>query len=104
MRYLAGWYTAFGDVLELVRSTDDALAIFGPGEAIRLEFDVPDGDDGPPPGGRRRLVLESDGWCKDMDLYTATNETLEPIPRAGALTEAASALNARANVRREWGI
>lgn len=104
MRYLAGHYTRFGDVLPLVRSTDDALAIFGPGEAVRLEFAVPDDDAGPPAGGTRRLVLEAHGWCKDMDLYTDTNETLEPLPGRRENAGPARALQERYNVRWEWGI
>jgi hypothetical protein len=78
-RDLRGWYTAFGDVRDLVSGSDDALAIFGPGEGVRLAFDAA----GLPPvaaGWARRFVLRSSGWCKDMDLYTRTGDSLEPIP------------------------
>ncbi len=95
-RHPRGHYTAFGDVIELVTERDDALAIFGPGEEIHLEYGAPDA---PPAGWTRRLVFETDGWCKDMDLYTATGETLAPIPSAGIGGEAARALNSRYNVR-----
>ena len=44
------------------------VAIFGPGEDVRLEFEAP--ADAVPAGWTRRVVLETDGWCKDMDLYT----------------------------------
>ncbi|GIT28435.1 MAG: hypothetical protein Ct9H300mP1_04810 [Planctomycetaceae bacterium] len=47
-----------------------AVAIFGPGEEIHVEFQAP--ESGPPKGWTRRLVLETVGWCKDMDLYTGT--------------------------------
>ena len=62
----------------LVANTDDALAIIGPGEEIHLEFAALDGP--PPTGWTRRLVLESNGWCKDMDLFTHEGETVGPMP------------------------
>lgn len=77
VRHQAGFYTAWGDCLELVATTDDASAIIGPGEEIRLRFKSL-----PPPteGLTRRWVLELDGWCKDMDLFTVNGERLEPLP------------------------
>jgi len=80
-RIQAGWYTRFGDVVELVAAADDALAIFGPGEEVHLEFAEP--LQSPPPGWRRMLVLETDGWCKDMDLYTKDGQTVGPLPARG---------------------
>jgi hypothetical protein len=77
-RYQRGLYTAIGPCLELVSEADDALAIFGPGEEIHMEFDasLP-----PLPGGwTRRFVLETRGWCKDMDLFTKDGETVGPLP------------------------
>jgi len=77
-RVQAGWYTRFGEVTELVAAADDALAIFGPGEEIHLEFAAPTH---PPSDGWKRLfVLETSGWCKDMDFYTKDGRTLEPLP------------------------
>ncbi|MHB1308668.1 MAG: hypothetical protein ACYC23_16430, partial [Limisphaerales bacterium] len=32
------------------------------------------------PGQARSFVLVSHAYCKDMDLYTATPRTLEPLP------------------------
>jgi hypothetical protein len=59
-------------------STDGALAIFGPGEELQLEFEASQ----PPlnPGWTRRYVLQARGWCKDMDLYTRDGDTVEPLP------------------------
>jgi Tfp pilus assembly protein PilF len=74
----AGWYTRLGDITELVAAADDALAIFGPGEEVHLEFAEPQHDLSA--GWRRVMVLETDGWCKDMDLYTRDGFTLEPLP------------------------
>jgi hypothetical protein len=78
-RHQTGYYTRFGPISPLLAQTDDAVAIIGPGEEIDLQF-------GPvlppvPPGYERRFVLESNGWCKDMDLYTKGGERLEPLPR-----------------------
>ena len=83
-RHQAGWYTRFGEVLELVAARDDAVAVFGPGEEIELQFDPPASQPGQ--GWTRRLVLETSGWCKDMDLYTQHGETLAPLPTRGGLT------------------
>jgi hypothetical protein len=80
-RTQAGWYTRIGDVVELVAAADDALAIFGPGEEVHLEFAEP--PHAPPPGWRRTLVLETDGWCKDMDFYTKDGQTVGPLPARG---------------------
>ena len=77
-RIQAGWYTRLGEVTELVAAADDALAIFGPGEEIHLEFAAPPHP--PNDGWRRFLVLETGGWCKDMDFYTKDGRTLGPLP------------------------
>jgi len=80
-RIQAGWYTRIGGVVELVAVADDALAVFGPGEEVHLEFAEP--PNAPPPGWRRMLVLETDGWCKDMDFYTKGGHTVGPLPARG---------------------
>jgi hypothetical protein len=77
VRALRGIYTRFGTINDLVAHHDSALAIFGPGEEAHIEFDeVAD----PPEGWSRRFVLESHGWCKDMDLFTRFGETVAPLP------------------------
>ena len=76
---LTGNYTKFGDVRPLLELVDDRFVIIGRGEEIALEFDasllpeVPD-------GWSRTIVLHTDGYCKDMDLYTAFPDTVEPLP------------------------
>ncbi|MGI9430070.1 MAG: FG-GAP-like repeat-containing protein, partial [Bythopirellula sp.] len=80
-RHPAGFYTRLGDARKLVEATDDALAIIGPGEALHLEFNPPAKD--PPAGWTRHFVLESDGWCKDADLFTKDAGTVEPLPMRG---------------------
>lgn len=94
-RHQRGWYTAFGDARPLVAAHDDAVAIFGPGEEVRLSFTTP--PDAPPAGWTRRLVLDARGWCKDMDMYTRDGETIAPLP--GRDTAARRALHARFNTR-----
>ncbi|MCA9236880.1 MAG: VCBS repeat-containing protein [Planctomycetales bacterium] len=79
-RHPGGWYSAFGDVRELVAATDDAVAIIGPGEELHLEFREPE----PPPSGFQRVfVLETNGWCKDADLFTQGGGAVEPLPTRG---------------------
>ncbi len=76
---LSGDYTAFGDVRELLGTVDDDFVILGRGEEIALEFDA---STLPPlpEGWERLIVLRSDGYCKDMDLYTAYPDTVAPLP------------------------
>ena len=98
-RHQAGWYTRFGSVLELVNQADSALAIFGPGEEVHMEFAAP--DDEPAPGWTRHHVFETEGWCKDRDLFTRDGATLKPLP--GAAGDAAMKLQQRYNTRYESG-
>ncbi|MEM8680050.1 MAG: hypothetical protein AAGF97_11910, partial [Planctomycetota bacterium] len=81
-RHPLGYYTRFGDVTELLTRQEDAVAIFGPGEEVHFEFEAPRA--APRPGVTRWYVLAAAGWCKDMDMYTATGGTLEPLPRTSA--------------------
>lgn len=77
---LAGTFTRFGDVRELLTDVDDRSVVFGGGEEIALAFDVPDG---PSKGATRTVILDTYGWCKDMDPHTAHPATLEPLPFVG---------------------
>jgi hypothetical protein len=95
-RAMAGAYTRLGPVDPLVAETDDALAIIGPGEEIHLDFGEPQAQ---PPGWSRRLVLETNGWTKDMDLYTKDGETLAPLPETGRDPAHRDALHAAYNTR-----
>ena len=80
-----GLYSALGDVLELVRDRDGALAVFGVGEAVRVSFSTPEALE---PGMHRRHVLDLGGWAKDMDFMTHTGATVDPIPGARDSTSA----------------
>ncbi len=85
-RHQTGYYTRFGNVTELVNRKDSALATFGPGEEVHLNFALPTSP--PPTNHKRRFILRTSGWCKDMDLYTKTGETLAPLPAHHPLTPA----------------
>ncbi len=100
-RFQAGFHTAIGPVDELVRASDNALAIFGPGEEIHFEFEA--ATDAPPPGWTRRFVVEARGWCKDMDLFTKDGETIEPLPRSGVNSPHRDQLHERYNTRYRSG-
>ena len=79
---LIGEYTRFGDVRDLLSDADDRFVIMGRGEELALEFPA----SGLPvleEGWSRTFVLHSDGYCKDMDLYTAFPNSVEPLPYHG---------------------
>ena len=76
---MAGDYTRFGDVTELLAEADDCYVIMGPGEEVTLRF--PAAAFGPVPAGMTRtFLLKADAYCKDMDPYTAFPDTVAPLP------------------------
>jgi len=79
---LRGAYTRYGDVRELLTAFDDQFVLVAPGDEIAATFDA-SALPPPPAGSVRSFVLVSHAYCKDMDLYTATPETLEPMPFRG---------------------
>jgi len=79
---MAGDYTRFGEVAELLKETDDCYVIMGPGEEVTLRF--PAAAFGPvPPGKSRTFLLKTDSYCKDMDAHTAYPGTVGPLPFHG---------------------
>ncbi len=74
-----GAYTRYGPVEELLANFDDRYVLAGPGDEIALSFDAA-ALPVTPPGQVRSFVLVSHAYCKDMDLYTATPQTLGPLP------------------------
>jgi hypothetical protein len=76
---LSGNLTRTGDVTELLRKRDDCFVIFGPGDDVSVRFDA-----GKlptlPPGWKRSFVLRTWGYCKDCGPFTATGDTIEPLP------------------------
>ncbi len=100
-RHQRGFYTELGEMTPLVSGTDDALAIFGPGEAITLTYNMP--KQAALKGWTRVEVLETAGWCKDMDLYTRDGETLSPLPESGKPPKQRAELHKQYNTRFKSG-
>ncbi|MDP1560223.1 MAG: hypothetical protein Q8M16_02390, partial [Pirellulaceae bacterium] len=71
----------YGDVLGLVETPDDRLAILGAGDALELHFKVP--LQAVPPGYRRTFLLYTVGYDKDSDLHTLEGQQVGPMPFAG---------------------
>lgn len=101
-RYPSGYYTALGEATALVTEQDNALAIIGPADALELSFAQPPSP--APEGWSRYWVLSSIGWAKDMDLYTFSGETVEPLPADPDVNSGqASRLHSRYNTRFQSG-
>jgi tetratricopeptide (TPR) repeat protein len=82
LKLLRGEYTRYGRVDELLSAFDDRYVILGTGDEIVVAFDA--GSLPPVPDGwARSFLLISHAYCKDMDLYTATPDTVEPLPFRG---------------------
>ena len=76
---MAGSYTREGDVLDLLRATDDMFVIAKDGDEIALTFDAT-GLDPLPQGWTRSYLLRADGFSKEMDINSASPDTVEPLP------------------------
>jgi hypothetical protein len=83
-----GWCTRYGDVLDLVKSRDERLAILNAGDAVTLRFDA---KAIPPvaPGRERTFFFYSVGWDKDADHNVVEGNTVEPLPVAQGMDRAA---------------
>ena len=79
---MSGRLTRYGDVTGLLRGDDDRLCLVGPGDEARVEFD-PSGLSALPPEWTRGFVLRAVGYCKDADLFTATGDSVGPLPWRG---------------------
>jgi len=77
--HLAGKMTRHGQVTDLLRDRDDRFVIFGPSDELTVEFDAKSLP-ALPPGWKRSFVLKTWGYCKDCSLWTATGDTIEPLP------------------------
>jgi len=76
---MAGRYTREGDVRDLLMRTDDMFAIAKPGDEIALAFDAT--ALGPlPDGWTRTFLLLADGFSKEMDINSASPDSVEPLP------------------------
>jgi Tfp pilus assembly protein PilF len=81
-RDLEGYYTRYGDVVDLLIEPDSKYVITNAGDEITVEFDalsLPKIES----GWLRDFILFTDGWLKDGDLNTATGQFVEPLPFRG---------------------
>jgi Tfp pilus assembly protein PilF len=76
-RDLIGYYTRYGDVRDLLRTTDDRYVIVNSGDEMSLRF----AEQPPPaPGWVRDFVIKGDGWIKDGDYNSTWSKTVLPLP------------------------
>ena len=76
-RDLAGYYTRYGDVRELLASVDDRYVIMNAGDEMSFRFPA---QAPPAPGWVRDYVIAGDGWIKDGDYNTTYAKTVLPLP------------------------
>ena len=76
-----GSFTRVGDVLALLTKADDHFVIAKTGDEVALEFDAT--TDAVPPGWTRTYLLRGDGYSKEMDVNSASPDTVEPLPFHG---------------------
>jgi len=77
-----GNYTRYGDVRELLLSTDDMYVITRNGDEMQIDFDarrLP----ALPKGWKRTWLVYADGFGKDMDINSARPETIGELPFHG---------------------
>lgn len=80
-KVFAGKYTREGDVRGLLTHTDDKFVIARTGDEVSLEFDAPASP--VPAGYTRTYLLMGDGYSKEMDINSASPDTVEPLPFHG---------------------
>jgi Tfp pilus assembly protein PilF len=80
----AGNYTRYGNVFDLLRTSDDRFVVFGSGEGLKLDFN-PQMLPALPAGWVRDYFFYADGFEKDLDFYAAHAFTVEPLPRHSLL-------------------
>ncbi len=73
-----GNFTRFGDVTELLKTSDDRLVILGAGDEMLLRFALPSAS--VPQGWVRDFIIHNVGWDKDANLNTIYGQTVEPLP------------------------
>jgi hypothetical protein len=74
-----GRYTREGDVRPLLTRTDDMFVVAQPGDEIALTFEAA----AMPPlaaGWRRTFLLYANGYSKEMNIRSATPDSLGPLP------------------------
>ena len=81
-RDLTGRYTRYGDVMPLLKASDNQYIISNAGDETSIDFDatnLPELKE----GWTRDFLIHSVGWVKDGDFNTAYGNTVEPLPYHG---------------------
>jgi tetratricopeptide (TPR) repeat protein len=78
----SGKLTRYGDVARLLHADDDRFCVVGPGDEVKVEFSAADLPP-LPTGWTRSYVVRGIGYCKDADPFTATSDSIEPLPWRG---------------------
>ena len=65
-------------MLSLLVKTDDQFVIAKTGDEVALEFDAAAG--ALPSGWTRTYLLQGDGFSKEMDINSASPDTVDPLP------------------------
>ncbi len=76
---MAGSYTREGDVIELLAAGDDRFVITRDGDEIVLRYDA-SALDPIHENQARTYLLRADGFSKEMDINSATPDSVEPLP------------------------
>ncbi len=74
-----GKVTRHGRVDELLLEADDRFVILGGGDELLVEFDASKLP-ALKPGWKRTWMLDTFGWCKDLDPLTAERAGVGPLP------------------------
>jgi len=78
----SGWCTRYGDVSELIRQTDNGLALLNGGDELTLHFS----ERVLPPrtsNSHRTYFFYAVGWDKDADFHCVRGAEVEPLPWHG---------------------
>jgi Tfp pilus assembly protein PilF len=81
-KVIPGAYTREGEVRGLLAKSDDMFVVAEPGDEIALSFNA-DAAPALRPGWRRTFLLYADGFSKEMNIRSATPDTLGPLPFHG---------------------
>jgi Flp pilus assembly protein TadD len=86
---LTGHYTAEGNVRPLLAEVDDQFVVARPGDDVTLAFDAaalaP-----PAEGWTRTFLLYANGFSKEMDLQSASPDSVDPLPSHGSFVSVPS--------------
>ena len=75
---MAGPFTRYGDVRELLTAADDRQAVLASGDELALRFEAPPLRE----GWERDFVISSVGYDKDANLHTVHGQGVLPMPHA----------------------